>query len=131
MSHVDEGTLHAWLDGALDAVLTPGEAERVRRHLAVCDVCAARLEEERAARDEAATLLGLAALPVVDPPAFEGCATRPGRGAGPGEERPLWKLGWAASVVLAAGCGMDAAGRVGALGGAGARGAHARRRPAR
>lgn len=43
MQHLDEGTIHAWLDGAL----APGEASRVERHAAECDECAALVAEAR------------------------------------------------------------------------------------
>jgi putative zinc finger protein len=41
--HLDEGTIHAWLDGALDAE----EAARVERHAAECGSCAAAVAEAR------------------------------------------------------------------------------------
>ena len=41
--HLDEGTIHAWLDGALDAE----EAARVERHAAECGPCAAAIAEAR------------------------------------------------------------------------------------
>ena len=41
--HLDEGTIHAWLDGALDAE----EASRVERHAAECATCAAAVAEAR------------------------------------------------------------------------------------
>ena len=44
MSHVDEGTLHAYLDGELPAP----ERERWAVHIAACAECRTRLEEERA-----------------------------------------------------------------------------------
>jgi hypothetical protein len=42
-AHVDEGTIHAWLDGALDAA----ESARVERHVAACAACASRVAEAR------------------------------------------------------------------------------------
>lgn len=41
--HLDEGTLHAWLDGAL----APDESARVERHAASCAACAALVAEAR------------------------------------------------------------------------------------
>jgi len=41
--HLDEGTIHAWLDGALDAE----EASRVEQHAAECAACAASIAEAR------------------------------------------------------------------------------------
>jgi hypothetical protein len=105
MSHVDEGTLHAWLDGALDA-LPEAEAERVREHLASCAACAARLEEERRIRQEAADILGAAAPLAVEPPAFEELrAMARARSRASTASGRVARLGWAASVVLALGTG--------------------------
>jgi hypothetical protein len=41
--HLDEGTIHGWLDGALDAE----EARRVEEHVASCATCAAAVAEAR------------------------------------------------------------------------------------
>jgi hypothetical protein len=41
--HVDEGKLHAWLDGAL----SPDESARVEAHIASCAVCSAAAAEAR------------------------------------------------------------------------------------
>lgn len=43
MQHLDEGTIHAWLDGALP----PDEAARVEAHVAECAECAAKVAEAR------------------------------------------------------------------------------------
>jgi hypothetical protein len=43
MQHPDEGTVHAWLDGALPAA----ESERLERHVAECAACAAMVAEAR------------------------------------------------------------------------------------
>ena len=43
MQHPDEGTIHAWLDGALDAE----EAARVEQHAAECAACANAVAEAR------------------------------------------------------------------------------------
>jgi hypothetical protein len=43
MQHLDEGTIHAWLDGALEAE----EAARVEEHAAACASCAAAVAEAR------------------------------------------------------------------------------------
>ena len=69
MSHVDEGALHAYLDGALDEY-PAAEARRVREHLEDCAECAERLEVERRVRGDASAMLGLAA-PRVEAPSFE------------------------------------------------------------
>jgi Putative zinc-finger len=43
MQHLDEGTIHSWLDGALSA----DEAARVQAHVAECPQCAAAVAEAR------------------------------------------------------------------------------------
>lgn len=43
MQHLDEGTIHAWLDGALSA----DEAESVAKHVDECRECAANVAEAR------------------------------------------------------------------------------------
>jgi len=55
MSHVDDGTLNALLDGELDEA----EATQVRTHLAACTECAARFKDAQRFLDEAAELLGV------------------------------------------------------------------------
>src|SRR6202165_5764333 len=43
MQHLDEGTIHSWLDGALSA----DEAARVEAHVAECPQCATAVAEAR------------------------------------------------------------------------------------
>ena len=43
MQHLDEGTIHAWLDGALPTA----EAREVEQHVAICSECAAVVAEAR------------------------------------------------------------------------------------
>ena len=43
MLHLDEGTIHAWLDGEL----APDDAERAARHVAACAECGALVAEAR------------------------------------------------------------------------------------
>jgi putative zinc finger protein len=43
MRHLDEGTIHAWLDGALDA----DESRRVESHVASCEACAGAVAAAR------------------------------------------------------------------------------------
>ena len=54
MSHVDEGTLHALVDNALDA----DERRDVEAHLASCGECARRFAEATAMARQVTTLLG-------------------------------------------------------------------------
>jgi hypothetical protein len=98
MSHVDEGTLHGYLDGEL----SPAEAQGVEAHLAQCPGCRGRLEEERVLIARAGELLALAAPPDRELPPFRAGDMRP-------QARLWWKvrlpLAWAATVVLALGIG--------------------------
>jgi len=59
VSHADEGTLHAYLDGEL----APGERTRLEAHVAECAPCRDRLTEERGLIERAGHLLALAELP--------------------------------------------------------------------
>jgi hypothetical protein len=94
MSHADEGTLHAYLDGEL----TPVERAGLEAHLAACPACRARLAEERDLVERAQGLLARAAPPEAAP--------RPRR-----RPLPRWvPLAWAASVLLALGGGWMARG---------------------
>lgn len=43
MEHIDEGTIHAWLDGALPA----DEGARIEAHVASCALCASAVAEAR------------------------------------------------------------------------------------
>lgn len=43
MQHLDEGTIHAWLDRAL----SPREGDDIARHVAECAACAERIARER------------------------------------------------------------------------------------
>jgi hypothetical protein len=103
MSHVDDGTLHAYLDGEL----TPVERARLEGHVAECAACRNRLEEERALIERASGLLGLAQPPErAAPPLHQ--LRRPS---------VVWRLrvpvAWAATVVLALGIGYYAGGTPG------------------
>ena len=105
MSHVDEGALHAYLDGALDEY-PAAEAERIREHLDECAECTRRLEEERAIRADAHAILGMAA-PEVELPSFEELRayverTRPRGGS---ISKRAYRMRMAASVALALGTG--------------------------
>lgn len=105
MSHVGEGALHAYLDGALDEYPS-AEADRIREHLDGCAECAQRLEVERSVRSDAHAMLGMA-TPEVDLPSLEELRafvrrTRPTRTVG---SVRITRMSWAASVVLALGTG--------------------------
>lgn len=104
MWHVDEGALHAYLDGALDA-LPASEAARVREHVASCPACGARLEEERALRAEAEAILSGAAPEVGPLPPFEELRAMALARRRTGSGGRLQRLSWAATIVLAMGAG--------------------------
>lgn len=93
MSHVDEGTLHAYLDGELP----PAERAALEAHVAQCAPCHAQLVDERALIERAGQLLGLAQPVERAAPPLQQLSKRPVR-------RP-WHVrtpvAWAASVVLA------------------------------
>lgn len=95
MSHLDEGTLHALLDGEIPS----DELSPIQAHLSRCPECRARLEAERELMDEADGLVDLIEVPV-------GAESLPGDSRS-GLRRGGWLrgLGWAASVIGAAGLG--------------------------
>ncbi len=99
MSHVDEGTLHAYLDGELPSA----ERAALEAHLAECGTCRANLAEARALLERASALLG-SARPVERPaPPFEQLRR--------GSNRSPWRVrrsfAWAASIALALGIGYS------------------------
>src|ERR1051325_10922818 len=99
MSHVDDGTLHAYLDGELP----PAEARGLEAHVAECAGCRDRLEEGRGLISRADELLGLAAPPDRATPPFRAGDLKP--------PARLWSqvrvpLAWAATVMVALGVGM-------------------------
>ena len=118
MWHVDEGTLHAYLDdvdrGPAAAALDPGLRTRVAAHLAECDVCASRLQLAERQRARAADILA-AASPAIDTPPFESVQPRIAQAGG----EPLGKSLWPAAGSVAAGQRGSVPGGV-AAGGSGA-----------
>ncbi len=100
MSHLDEGTLHALLDGEIPSQ----ELGAIQAHLAGCASCRARLDEERQLTSEAMGLVELVELP--EP---VGAARGP---ASIAIYRVPWVRGlaWAASVIGAVGLGYAARG---------------------
>ena len=59
MSHLDEGTLHALLDGELDLA----EVSEVQKHLGSCVACGSRLQEVKQVLAEADSLVGVMEVP--------------------------------------------------------------------
>src|SRR6266576_274569 len=97
--HVDEGTLHAYLDGELPSA----ERKTLEAHLAECARCRTMLEEERALLDRASALLG-AARPTERPaPPFEQLSLPRAPTRSPWLVRT--PVAWAASIALALGIG--------------------------
>ncbi|HKW42083.1 MAG TPA: zf-HC2 domain-containing protein [Gemmatimonadales bacterium] len=95
---MDDGTLHAYLDGEL----SPAEAQGVAAHVAQCPSCGERLEETRALIARAEQILALAAPPDRAVPPFRAGNTKP--------PRPVWwrvrlPVAWAATIALALGIG--------------------------
>lgn len=126
MSHVDDGVLHALLDGQLDA-LGPDRAHSAREHVETCATCQERLEAERELRQHATALFErhdplegvelptLAALrreAAGDDAGSEGAGDKSAQmeaGRTPPRRRraiPTWvPVGWAATVILSLGVG--------------------------
>ena len=106
MSHVDEGTLHAYLDGELEGI-QPGATASLEAHLAGCEQCRARLDEARGVRERASRILEEAGSTPVEVPPFDvvlrrARVARSVAGASrPRRRQPLLPLAWAASVALA------------------------------
>ena len=98
MPHLDEGTLHALLDGEIPSAELPP----IQAHLGACAECRARLAEEQDLVAESDRLIEVLELPEAAP------AVVPVRKA----PRRIWptRLAWAATVVLAAGLGYSARG---------------------
>ena len=97
MSHVDEGTLHAYLDGELPST----ERSALEAHLAQCATCRATLDEERALLERATALLGSARPVEHEAPPLEQLRRSPRRAS----LRVRPPFAWAASIVLALGLG--------------------------
>jgi hypothetical protein len=101
MSHVDDGELTAYADGAYPA--NDPEALRIAAHLSTCGNCRTRLEQSHELRDRAAEILAFAAPASVAPPSFE---TLQAQAATPMRtRRRTFPLAWAASIMLAVGLG--------------------------
>jgi hypothetical protein len=73
MSHLDEGTLHALLDGELDL----HEVKEIQAHIGSCAACGTRLREVKEFHGDADRLVGILELP-----------TTPSRRTGPADPAP-------------------------------------------
>lgn len=116
MRHVNEGEIHAYLDGALD--LVAGEdATAIREHLSTCEDCARRLEQERGIRAAAGEILQHSDPIEIPLPPLEELKERALAPPAPeqtDESAPsryarwnAWQIPmtWAATVILALGIG--------------------------
>jgi hypothetical protein len=136
MSHLDEGTLHALLDGELDL----HEVKEIQAHIGSCAACGTRLREVKEFHGESDRLVGILELPSTpsrrtapaepDPAALDdGASERPRprrelpRVSGPLNEPPplllpenpgyqrgglIWRLRWAALILVTVGAGYMA-----------------------
>lgn len=105
MSHLDEGQLHAYLDGEPHDGVT-AQRHEIDQHLAECAQCRGRLDEERRVRDRAAAILRTGGPGDAVAPPFEELAARQRR-TRHRVPRDL-VLAWAATVALALGIGWYA-----------------------
>ena len=116
MRHVNEGEIHAYLDGALD--LVAGEdATAIREHLSTCEDCARLMEEERGIREAAGAILHDSDPLEIPLPPLEELRERALAPPAPEQEDEpapsryarwnAWQipLTWAATVILALGIG--------------------------
>jgi len=91
--HLDEGTIHAWLDGALDAA----SAERVAAHVRRCEACSALAAEARGLIAGASRIVSaLDEVPAGTRPGWAQSAVGAGTGAEPAairsaEDQSLWR----------------------------------------
>jgi anti-sigma factor RsiW len=95
MPHLEEGQIHALLDGELSSA----EVREIEQHLATCEECVRRVEEARGLLGESDHLITMLDAPIRE----TGTGTPPA---------PLvrrlsvyGRLAWAASIILAAGLG--------------------------
>jgi hypothetical protein len=111
MSHVDEGQLHAYLDGQLEYA-DRSARERLETHVAECGDCAALLEEARAIHARAAGVMGDSEPAPVSVPSFDDVLHRASqqqtRPASLRSLRRTRSLAWAASIVVAVAVGWYA-----------------------
>jgi hypothetical protein len=120
MSHVDEGLIHAWIDGAFPP--DDAYAVEIAAHLEQCEQCRARVEEAKRLRDRAAFVLRQMAPQGVRVEPFEAvvAARREGprestdersRAVSPRARRRAYiPIAWAASIMLAVTAGWIARG---------------------
>ena len=100
MQHPDEGTIHAWLDGAL----TPAEGRAIEEHAASCADCAAAIAEARGLIAGSSRILAaLDAVPGGVLPSAETFSALGSERGAPVPSRQWWRsvpLRAAAAIVL-------------------------------
>ena len=72
--HVDEGTIHGWLDGQLD----DEQSARLQAHIARCGACAAHVAEARGLIAGASRVVGMldeVPSPTVRPASFNSASS--------------------------------------------------------
>jgi anti-sigma factor RsiW len=125
MSHLDEGTLHALLDGELDLA----EVSEIQLHLGSCVACGSRLQEVRQVLAEADRLVGTMEVPAqASPPPPQRPGSRPTppslsqpRDPGSWDEAPVllvpdpidstaWRKRWVRGIGIAAALAVVVAG---------------------
>ncbi len=99
MSHIPEGTLHAYLDGQLSG----HERVELEEHLAGCAECRDRLEEAGRLIADASGAMAELEPGAVQPPPWREIEERAAARAGARSGRPRLRpgLAWAATLVLA------------------------------
>ncbi len=99
MSHIDEGTLHAYLDGEV----SERQLAEVESHLLTCDECRARLEGAETLGRRAADLLAELEPAATQAPSWRDIEERAAARQRSVRRRPRVRpgLAWAASIALA------------------------------
>lgn len=87
MSHLDEGTLHALLDGELDLA----EVREIQTHLGVCAACDSRLQDVKQFLAEADRLVGALETPAGSTRALREPTPPPTRPLTPPREPQAWE----------------------------------------
>ena len=101
MSHVDDGELTAYADGAYP--VSDPVALRISEHLSTCGNCRTRLEQSETLRARASEILALATPLEVTAPAFETLRTHARATTNP--RRTMSSLAYAATIIVALGLG--------------------------
>ena len=86
MPHLDEGTLHALLDGELELA----EVKEIQLHLGACSACGSRLQDVKEFLAEADRLVGTLETPAGSPEARREPAPPPATPPRPAPREPVW-----------------------------------------